>query len=342
MMNPEMSIQFFYHIIKNGSVILSNLPKELLPEVDTCLAESKLLYCNVRGVLKRQKKLPIEDGFVYLCTYDISVTKNDFKKYFDILLSLVPSFDEAVHRAASPSFDLVKKLRHNVYGQLSHILDDMKSISAIEDIPSKDWNDIVEYTRDKIFSNADKAAKAVLRSIKSTSIALSEFDAYEIIASSTKPRLASHSIHKVIKLSIQPYLIDFWDKRIKINFGECYDKVLIDYELINLAMGHFWNNATKYTFPGSDILISFSSNWKDIIVSITMRSLTIKPEEIDLILRQGESGYYAKKTRLDGSGLGMYYIQECITRSNCVFEIIPGNNREDYAINTFRFSFPKA
>ena len=138
MMNPEISIQFFYHIIKNGSVILSNLPKELLPEVDTCLAESKLLSCKVRGVLKRQKKLPIEDGFVYLCTYDTSVTKNDFKKYFDILLSLVPSFDEAVHRAANPSFDLVKKLRHNVYSQLSHILDDMKSISAIEDIPSKD------------------------------------------------------------------------------------------------------------------------------------------------------------------------------------------------------------
>ena len=61
MMNPEISIQFFYHIIKNGSVILSNLPKELLPEVDTCLAESKLLSCKVRGVLKRQKKLPIED-----------------------------------------------------------------------------------------------------------------------------------------------------------------------------------------------------------------------------------------------------------------------------------------
>ena len=281
MMNPEISIQFFYHIIKNGSVILSNLPKELLPEVDTCLAESKLLSCKVRGVLKRQKKLPIEDGFVYLCTYDTSVTKNDFKKYFDILLSLVPSFDEAVHRAANPSFDLVKKLRHNVYSQLSHILDDMKSISAIEDIPSKDWNDIVEYTRDKIFSNADKAAKAVLRSIKSTSIALSEFDAYEVIASSAKPRLATHSIHKVVKLSIQPYLIDFWDKRIKINFGECYDKVLIDYELINLAMGHFWNNATKYASPSSDILISFSSNWRDIIVSITMRSLAIRPEEID-------------------------------------------------------------
>ena len=87
MMNPEISIQFFYHIIKNGSVILSNLPKELLPEVDTCLAESKLLSCKVRGVLKRQKKLPIEDGFVYLCTYDTSVTLTKKLVYFNAATS---------------------------------------------------------------------------------------------------------------------------------------------------------------------------------------------------------------------------------------------------------------
>ena len=66
-------------------------------------------------------------------------------------------------------------------------------------------------------------------------------------------------------------------------------------------MGHFWNNATKYASPSSDILISFSSNWRDIIVSITMRSLAIRPEEIDLIFKMGESGYYAKKAGLDGS-----------------------------------------
>lgn len=346
-MDSQSNTQFFYHIVKNNSVVMSNLPNELLSEVESCLAESKLVYCNVRKVDKRQKKLPIDNGFVYLCTYDKSVTKNDFKKYFDILLSLIPSFDEAVNRAASPSFDLVKKIRHNVYDQLSHILDDMKSISAIDDIPSKDWNDIVDYSRDKIFSNTDKAAKAVLRSIKRTAIALSEFDAYEIIISSAKPQLQSHSIHKVIKLSIQPYLIDFWDKGIKINFGECYDKVQIDYELINLSMGHFWNNATKYALPNSDISISFSPNGREIIVTITMTSLAIRPEEINSIFKMGESGFYAKKARLDGNGLGMYYIQECINRSHCTFTVIPGDsiknkNKGDYATNAFRFSFPKA
>ena len=308
-MNALLPVRFFYHIVKGGTVIISNLPKDLLPEVDQCSAESKSLICNVRGIEKRQKKLPVEDGFIYLCTYD-HVTKNDFKKYFEILLSLESSFDDAVRHAVKPAHELVKKIRHNVYDQLSHILDDMRSISAIDDIPSKDWNDILDYSTDVICSNTQKAAKAVLRTVKRTSIALSEFDAYELINSSAEPKLEAHSIHKVIKLSFQPYLFDFWDRKIKIDFGSCYDKVSIDYELINLALGHFWNNAIKYAASDSEISISFSPCGKDIIVAITMYSLAIKSEELNLLFNMGESGYYAKQAKLDGNGLGLYYINE--------------------------------
>lgn len=339
--------QFYYHIVKSNSVILSNLPKNLLPEVNDSLAEAKLLKCKIRRIEKRQKKLPIEDGFVYLCTYDPSVTKNEFKQYFDILLLLIPAFEDAVKCAASPSFDLVKKIRHNVYDQLSHILDDMKFISAIEDIPSKDWNDIRDYSRDKILSNPEEAAAGVLRAIKRTAIALSEFDAYERLSSSTGPELKPHAIHKVVKLSLQPYLFDFWNNKVKINFGESYDKVLIDYELINLALGHFWNNATKYVSPGSEITISFSPYGKDMITfTITMYSMAISRDETERIFEIGESGLYAKKAKLDGSGIGMYYIKECVNRSNCSFQVTPGDkltaiNGKFYASNAFRFLLPK-
>ena len=337
MIQQKDQTQFYYHIVKNNSVVLSNLPNDLLPEVNDSLAEAKLVKCKIRCIEKRQKKLPVENGFVYLCTYDPSVTKNEFKQYFDILLLLIPAFENAVKCAASPSFDLVKKIRHNVYGQLSHILDDMKFISAIEDIPSKDWNDIRDYSRDK----------TVLRTIKRTAIALSEFDAYERLSSSTGPELKAHAIHKVVKLSLQPYLFDFWNKNVKINFGESYDKVLIDYELINLALGHFWNNATKYVFPEREINISFSPYGKDMLtITITMYSIAIKRDETERIFEIGESGAYAKKAKLDGSGIGMYYIKECVNRSNCSFQVIPGDKLTDvkgkiYALNTFRFLLPK-
>lgn len=47
--------QFYYHIVKSNSVILSNLPDDLLPEVNDSLAEAKLIKCKVRGIEKRQK-----------------------------------------------------------------------------------------------------------------------------------------------------------------------------------------------------------------------------------------------------------------------------------------------
>ena len=346
-MQKFVSADFIFDIIKNTDVILSNIPEELMSEVDECTAEAKLLTCKVKQIEKRQKKLPIDDGYVYLCTYDKSVTKNDFKKYFDILLSFVPAFDKAVENAANPSFDIVKKLRHNVYDQLSHILDDMKFVSGIEDITSRDWNDIVEYCQDKILSNAEKAAIAVLRTIKRTSIALSEFDAYEIISSSSEPRLYQHAIHKVTKLSLQPYLLDFWSNNIKITIRECYDKVLIDYELVNLALGHFWNNAVKYAMKDSEIVISFSPAGKQINATITMSSIAIKPEEIEEIFKIGTSGEYAKQAKLSGTGIGMYYIKNCLSKSNCSFIISPGKHiilKDDkrYAENTFKLSFTKA
>ena len=66
MIQRKDQTQFYYHIVKNNSVILSNLPDDLLPEVNDSLAEAKLIKCKVRGIEKRQKKLPVENGFVYL------------------------------------------------------------------------------------------------------------------------------------------------------------------------------------------------------------------------------------------------------------------------------------
>ena len=43
MIQRKDQTQFYYHIVKNNSVILSNLPDDLLPEVNDSLAEAKLI-----------------------------------------------------------------------------------------------------------------------------------------------------------------------------------------------------------------------------------------------------------------------------------------------------------
>lgn len=339
---------FLYHVIINGEVILTNLPKELFEEMSSCPAETQCIICPVMAQLKRHKKLPIKDGFAYLCSYDSRLTKNNFKLCFDVFLSLIDGFAKSVKSATQPSIDKVNALRHNVYDQLSHIQDDFKALLSFEDISYKDWPDIVSFSTNQIHAHSEEASKSILRTIKRVTIALSEFDAYELINTSRKVELYPHSVHKVIKLSLQPYIFDLWNHNVQVYLGECYDKVIIDYELINLALGHFWNNAVKYAKPSSVISISFSPSAviKGINVTISMISLVIHPSETESIFKKGASGIEAKRVKIDGHGMGMYYIQECMKRSGGVFTIDAGesmhiSNGRTFASNTFRFTFQK-
>lgn len=109
-----------------------------------------------------------------------------------------------------------------------------------------------------------------------------------------------------------------------MRIGECFDKVLIDYELINLALNHFWNNAVKYTSRDSEIVINFTSQNHSINVTVSMYSLFISLSDQDSIFKKGASGEFARKAKLNGTGLGMYYIKECTERSNSSFIITPG------------------
>ena len=179
--------ELYYHIVKNDIVLLTNLPVDLLGEVDLATAETKYIMCNVRRAMKRQKKYPIENGFFYMCSYDTSLTKKQFALCFDVFMSIIPSYEASIKYAAQPFYEIVKAIRHNVYEQLSHIQDDMKSLIAFDDIPSKEWDDIVGYTSNIISSNSDFAGKSVLKTIQRASTALSEFDAYDILNSTSQP-----------------------------------------------------------------------------------------------------------------------------------------------------------
>lgn len=338
-------MEFLYHVVMHGSVLISNLPTCLSGAMDKCPAKTTYELCPVKDSYKRHKKIQIEDGFVYFCSYETELTNNNFNLCFEVFISLVRSLEESIRLAAS---DMVKSLRHNVYDQLSHIQDDLKNLVSFDDIPAKEWDDIANYANSRVISDAEKTTETVLRSIQRTAIALAEFDAYELISSSNTPQRFPHTIHKVVKLSIQPYIFDLWKQNNKVAIGECYDKVITDYELTNLALGHFWNNTVKYVEPGKDISISFSpaASHRGINVTISMVSLFIKKDELDSIFEKGFSGAEAKRTRLNGHGMGMYYIRECMKKCNGEFTVDPGETKhmykgKEYASNSFKFFFPK-
>lgn len=340
-------MDFLYHVVLQNGTVITNLPDSLYAEMDNCTAKTKCEICSVRGVLKRHKKAPLNGGFAYLCSYDSELTNNNFKLCFEVFISLVSCLEDSLKRAVRPSIEEVRSIRHNVYGQLSHIQDDLKTLISFDDIPSKDWPEIVSNATNSIVTNAEASSKAILRTIKRTAISLAEFDAYDLISSSNPPSIYPHTIHKVVKLSIQPYIFDFWDHNVGVQIGECYEKVSIDYELVNLALGHFWNNAVKYVKPGTSITITFSpaASYDGINVTINMVSLFIRKDEKEAIFEKGVSGEEAKRTKLCGHGMGMFFIRECIHKCFGQFTITPGETKhifkgKEYASNSFKFYFP--
>ena len=80
--------EYYIHIFKNNSVLLSNLPEELREEADRCSCNLTNSMCPIRHVMKRQNKEIITDGYIYMCSYDTSITNKIFLHYFDMLRSV--------------------------------------------------------------------------------------------------------------------------------------------------------------------------------------------------------------------------------------------------------------
>ena len=88
--------EYYIHIFKNNSVLLSNLPEELREEADRCSCNLTNSMCPIRHVMKRRNKEIITDGYIYMCSYDTSITNKIFLHYFDMLRSVHIAYEEKI------------------------------------------------------------------------------------------------------------------------------------------------------------------------------------------------------------------------------------------------------
>lgn len=344
----------YFHIVEDNIVILSNLPKELLPEFDTCEAETKCLICPIKNTTKRQKRIksPSGKGYIYFCTYETDMTKKTFAYYFDALCSMYEAFCHKIIENKTNSTNLIKsdihRLQHNVNTYNAKIQDDINSLIALEDIKMSEWNTIVPFTTDIIQNNPKKAALVLLKTSKNISLINAEMNVYDFIEDpSGEIQLYAHNIHKVIKLSLQPFFLDFYENRIRPKLGECRELVKIDYASISVVLGHLWSNAVKYTYKDTDIDISFNVSDKFVDIVITSYSLAIETNEISKVLEEGYSGKWSKHLNKSGNGIGMFYIKYLTELNNGQFDIQAGKSfnfvdRVPYTTNKFILRLCKA
>ena len=339
--------EMYFYIVYKGNTI-SNFPKDLIPTIpehDTII--SGICLCPDRNIEMRHRKLTNQYGYIYLRSYDKNITNKIFGHYFEALSLLFGAFFNQLQDTRQTYISDLHRLQHNVNTYNAKIKDDIDGFITIEDIRMNEWNTIVPFTENIIKENIRLAAITFLKVIKNISLVNAEMNVYELLDNPERTLdLYDHPIHKVVKLSLQPFFMEFIDNNIYLNIGSCYDKVYIDYSSISVIFGHIWSNAIKYCKKNSAIDISFETSIEYVIVRISMTSIKINKEDIPHIYEEGYSGYWAKIINKHGKGIGMYYINKLITMNKGIFQIIPGEEIKyydniPYTNNVMLISLPK-
>lgn len=337
---------YYIHIFINNKVLISTLPEDLREEAERSEYSYKNSICPIRHIVKRQNKEAVQDGYIYMCSYDTSMTNKIFFYYFDMLKTIHIAYLEKVKNIELNLIKDIRRLQHNVNTYNATIQDEITNLVPLDDIHNN-WKEVVLFVEEIIKNKPRATAITLLKTMKFSTFITAEMTVHDYInAEAIKLETYPHSIHRIIKLSLQPYFLEFVENEIDIKINNCYEKVLVDYPTISVILGHLWNNAIKYMHPNSTLEINFQYSGKHLVTKIRMFSLKIENEEIEDIYKEGYSGKWAKMISKDGHGIGMFYIKRLTEMNGGYLNVQAGItvtkiNGIPYAYNEFCLSLPR-
>ncbi len=313
-----------------------------------CHMVSQRFFVQFEKKDKRYIKENIDGGYIFICSYDANITNKILRHYYDATLTLYGIFLEASYKAESRLSNEIRRYKHNITSYNLSIFEEVDSLVNVYE-KDNDWRTIVQHVEDNITHNIRETALVLLKVQKKSKLIKHEIIVNDYMHSDNiQLSKDAHNIHKIIKLSVQPYYLDFVNLGLTLDIDNSYDEVYIDYPSIAVLLGHIWDNTVKYIYPKSTLRISFTTNNQFVIAEIKMLSLKMESDEIENIFKEGFSGYWAKKSSRNGHGIGMFYVKELARKNGGGdFEIHKGhtvtkdNNDTPYSYNSFILKLPK-
>lgn len=316
-----------------------------------CMSENEVINsCSIIGK-RRQGKIQSADGTVYLCSNaeEHLISGRFFKRelnFYRSMLSPIAAMKASISKIES---DRVNRLFHNITSLNAHSIQEIYAIVP-QDSLQVNFREQKKIMREHVEKNINETSEALLRILKNEMSAKSEFSVFKKLYN-PNPILtfANHEIHKVILNVVTLFFQDLADRNIKIYISESNKKIKLDYESFQVAIYHLLDNATKYTEPGSDIVISFVLDADKFKISFAMISLYIDESELELIFDDGYSGIQAKNLGGAGTGLGMGLIRRLLLLNSATIETKAGSpqaastamifRERKYAQNIFTIEF---
>lgn len=331
---------------KDNSIIASTLSESVEDKVFTgkkknareLTAEST--YGSVRLLVVD------EDGFIN----SSSLSKKLLQAYTESLGAFVRYEDGAKDRWA----DGLKLFAHNLIEVHTQLKDTVERMFNADVQRAKGYKEQKALVKTKIDKDTDRAADDICQIAKRLDDMDAQITGFKIISGiiqNSEPNLGRYNLRNVILRHIQPFLAELQEQHVTIEFSPSEDefekhKAMADPKMMNVALHHFFQNATKYICPNNQICISIQPGDDRIQISIDMTSIKIEEDEQEKIFERGVSG--ANAGNLAGQGIGMFVIKSALEHFGAIIKIriqpiepITYNSKE-YTQNTFIFDFPAA
>jgi hypothetical protein len=327
--------------------IANNLTENCLNCYKSCNSEGQvILNCPEYNEKRRYGIRKTNASTSFLCCDKTKTTKL-FKGKLEALSYSVPDLIIPINEIREDEQKKVNRLVHNLTSINAHNIQEIYDLVP-QEVLSQNWRKQLEFIKEEMSKDIDKAAMTFLRIAKHNTHMKSEFSIYRKIERSDSIDLEkrSHNIRNVLLNTLHTFFSDFTKRSVYVGVEDFYYMAFFDYETIQVALYHLIENASKYTLPKSKINISATEKDEWIYLKFEMVSAHVKPEDGKEIMKEGVSGEAARKMSLQGDGIGMWRINQMLKINGGEFETVFGPIKEnrmgfDFSDNVFTFKFNK-
>lgn len=337
-----------FQIIDNKkSIVAENLTDNCKVCLAKCDFEARQINeCPEYGDKRKQGLRITNSSNCFLCCNETKTTKL-FRQKIEALSYSVPDLKIPISEIRSEEQKKVNRLVHNLTSINAHNIQEIYDLVP-QEVLAQNWRKQLDFIKEEISKDLDKAALTFLRIAKHNTHMRSEFSIYRKIERDDNIELdrKNHKLRNVLLNTLHTFFSDFSKRNIYVDVAEFYYQVKFDYETVQVALYHLIENATKYTLADTKIYITASENSETINLKFEMTSAHVTNEEKNEVIKEGVSGEMARKMNRQGDGIGMWRINQMLEVNDGSFETIFGPVKEtrmgfEFSDNVFILKFAK-
>lgn len=338
-------------IEKDGGIVISIAEDQCVACAQALRAESLSAPC-AKGDKARRGVISSAVGTVFICTNekDFVASSRKFKKELEFFSNSLGRIIQLENEIVKREVNKTRRLLHNLISLNAHSLQDLYSVISQEELSDvKFGKDQKALIGSKLRASPKDAAEIFLRALKNAGAVKSELAVFrKLYESSPQLSVQHHVAHRVVLNVANYFFQDFADIPVRLVLEPSVASWRFDYESVQVAIYHIFDNAAKYALPGSELRIVFKEG-RTFDIQFFMTSLYGDLEDQKIVASDGQSGKQSKLLGRAGQGLGLGMVNDLMLLNNGSLEIEWGEKLPlaadmpldslRYARNTFSLRF---